>query len=187
MEPNNQPDSRPVEVRLERDPNVPEPVKYPWDYDPSLNGLGGWMLIVIIFRFLTILSGMLSIAGVLALDAFTLSLLPGYVTFCIIWSVLVEVIWSVVILIFIFQRAIAFRLLFVIQICLSLLVAFGTWIYAAGWGLEPEYRDIVFTIIGGVIWIVYLYKSNRVKNTFIYPNQYPEPDDAWYGNTERYE
>ena len=140
-------------------------LKYPIDYDPSLNGLRGWMIIVIIGRVLTIIMGINAIMDIRDIDVDPE--FSGFMSFLIIATVLIDILLSGVILIMIFQRNIAFRMLIVIQVCLTLIFIVGIWIYAGSWGITPAYEEIVSPIVGGAIWITYLYRSRRVRNTFI--------------------
>lgn len=138
----------------------------PYDYDVALEGLGGWMVLFIIGRFLTmlsIISNAIKITDLLGIDKqidvmlkFALAIAP------------IELILTILITYFIFKRNILFRKLFVIRIAISLVVTLGITIYGYVIFSVFDYH-IITNLIGAAIWISYLYVSKRVKNTFIYP------------------
>ena len=80
----------------------------------------------------------------------------------------IDVVVNIIILVFIFKRNILFRKIFVIYTAYVLVVVLAGIIF-----LKLAF-DIVnlqkfISFIGAAIWITYLYKSKRVKNTYIYP------------------
>ncbi len=152
--------------------NPPDPPEgyYPDDYDPALNGIGGWLVLVIIGRFLSIIMGIKSIADISKALGLEPSL-DGLLYLMIIVFAAVYIILSGVVLYFIFSRKIVFRILFVAQVAADLVLAVVFNAILANKGYDTSYTGFFQTIIGGAIWIAYLYKSKRVKNTYIYPYQ----------------
>lgn len=148
--------------------------KRPYDYDTSLNGLGGWMILIIIGRVITILLNIKEIADIVPY----LGLNPeADLFFYIIISIdiLLGIVLTGAMLFFIFKRNILFRKLMVIQIAVSLAITFIVCILFNSWA---ELSIDIFTgIVSGAIWITYLYRSVRVKNTFIYAHNHYEDDD----------
>ena len=139
----------------------------PADYEPSLCGLGGWMTVVIIFRLLTVTLALLYIPDYIAslgnsIDEYYFGIinLVAYIPF--------EVGIHIAILIYIFKRNIMFRKLFVIYVVVAFLLNFGgaLYLYIARDILSLQ---ILFGLFSNALWILYMYKSKRVKNTFIYP------------------
>ena len=139
----------------------------PWDYDPGLDGLKGWMVLVIIGRFVAIIAALISIPNMLEYYGY-LDWLDTFMTLSIAVLVPIDVIASIVILVFIFKENILFRKIFVIYTIYTLALTLAAMIYLKV-AYDTTYTNPIFTLIGSAIWITYLYKSKRVKNTFIYP------------------
>ncbi len=146
-------------------------INYPNDYDPSLNGIGGWLVLVIIGRIISIILG--------AKDFFDLTKLigqdpnfEGIIIFGIVMDITLVILLSAVILYFLFKRNILFRNLFVIQVSLGFLFNVFVLVYFSSLGVNLGAASLISPLISGVIWILYLYKSKRVKNTYIYPKIY---------------
>ena len=152
-------------------PNTPlTPNYYPDDYDPALNGVGGWLVLIIIGRILTIILGIKDIADLSALLGAVPSL-DGLINASIICDIANNIVLSIVILCMMFARKIVFRPLIVIQVVAAILFVIISNGIIGGQGYQTTYSGLVSPIIGGAIWIAYLYKSKRVKNTYIYPSQ----------------
>jgi hypothetical protein len=93
-------------------------------------------------------------------------------------DIIVGIAGSIVILIFMFSRNIAFRKLFVIQVCIILFLDIAMISYFSGLGYDLSSTlttDLIRSLVVGGIWILYLYKSKRVKNTYIYYKYYSIP------------
>jgi hypothetical protein len=152
--------------------------KYPPDYDPAFNEIGGWLILVIIGRILTIY------------DVFNLpSLLPyfGYETILDIYIIITacfaligELALSVFIIAFIFLRKIMFRKLYIIQCSLQIIFLLFTLFFFSVFRSDISWNIWVFAIGFGIILIPYLFLSKRVKNTYIYPDLFL-PYDGMYG------
>lgn len=147
--------------------------KYPFDYDPALNGLGGWMILVIIGRLLTFFTYGSAIADLTLFLGYSPEA-DVYIYIMIALCVLFGIVLTGFILFFIFKRNIIFRKLLVIQIAISLGTTFLICILFNAW--SEFTRDIFTGIVGGAIWITYLYRSVRVKNTFIYAHNHYEDE-----------
>ena len=147
----------------------PMPVpNHPYDYDPTLNGVGGWLVLVIIGRILTIIVGIRDIVDLSPVIG-TVPSLDYLWILAIILDITVYIILSIVILVFMFSRKIVFRLLFVIQVAVVFIFSLWANIAISSLGYDADPSNIFRSVIVGVVWIIYLYKSKRVKNTYIYP------------------
>lgn len=143
----------------------------PYDYNEELNGLGGWLIVFIIARFLTIINALIGIV-----DA---SDLIGYVPWVDTWlyiaiavTVIFDIGLSVAILFYIFKRNILFRILFIVQIS-STVLFIAIFSIALGYYFE-SILGTIGTAIGIAIWTAYVFKSVRVKNTFIFAHMSEE-------------
>lgn len=134
----------------------------PYDYDASLNGLGGWMVVFIIGHFLGILTIISSLAQLSNCRGFT-EQLDTLVNITIIIAI-IELILVIVALYYIFKRNILFRRVFVIRVVIDIISFFVVIMLD-----KLNSVDIISCIVSAVIWITYVYRSKRVKNTFIYP------------------
>jgi hypothetical protein len=153
----------------------PVSVNYPEDYDPSLNGIGGWLVLVIIGQIIRIILSIKDITDSVSL----FGVLPAFdviLYFGVAVDIIFGIVLPVIILILMFSRNITFRILFVIGVSVIFLFNIFVILYlqALGYNIFSEYAgSLIGSIAGGVIWILYLYKSERVKNTYIYPKTYP--------------
>lgn len=148
-----------------------KPAEYPADYNPCLNGIGGWLILIIIGRILSVILGIKDIADSSAAYGFS-PVFDTLLTVGIILDIVFSITASVVILILIFSRNILFRLLFVIQVVVMFIFNLIVIIYVNSLGYNFGSGMLIGSIIGGVIWILYVYRSARVKNTYIYPKLY---------------
>ena len=149
------------------------PAIYPDDYDTSLNGVGGWLALVVFSRFLSVISGILII--VKYTPYFGLSRQSDvYLGFLLGFYVIVYILGSVAILYMMFSRRIGFRKLFVIQCTVSICLYLLLFILYGNIGAVSLASEFVQLLVFSAIWITYLYKSKRVRNTYIYPFKYPE-------------
>ncbi len=142
-------------------------IHYPDDYNPSLNGISGWMVVVVIGRILTILIGAYgNINGLMTLASLHVS--DSFLSAMLFIDLLNTVGLSIVMLILIFRRNILFRTLFVVQLVVLIIETIIISLYASrAYNVSLDPSDYV-GLIGGVIWVIYLFVSKRVKNTFIY-------------------
>lgn len=124
-------------------------------------GLGGWFTLIIIGLFAISLSGIVSIFELFSIGFEKADpLLLTFYFFCI----LNDVALSAFILVFIFKHNIIFRMLFIIQTCVITLCFFIYFYIALAFGFKSELNFI--SILGRILWTVYLFRSERVKNTF---------------------
>lgn len=152
-------------------------VNIPGDYDPSLNGVGGFLVLVIIGRILTIITCIIDIPKCFSLLGLR-SDLDVFLYLGIAIDIIAGIAGSIVILVFMFTRNIAFRTLFLIQVCIILFIDIAMLSYFSGLGYDLSSTlttDLIRAIVVGGIWILYLYKSKRVKNTYIYYKYYSTP------------
>ena len=152
----------------------------PWDYDRDLNGIGGWMIIVIIGRFITIVMALVSIPQLMENYGY-FSWLDTFVNLSLTVLVPIDVVVNIIILVFIFKRNILFRKIFVVYTIFILAVTVAGMIFLK-LAFDTAYTQGLTSFIGAAIWITYLYKSKRVRNTFIYSHL----DFIWMVNKENY-
>jgi hypothetical protein len=153
---------------------------YPVDYDPSLIGIGGWLVLIILGQFLNII---LCIKNIIDSRSYIGKNAEFGLLFIVAIAVcILSVVLSAGILFFIFKTNITFRILFVIQGLLNLVFVIFIASYIDGLGYNNGYliSSIVGSLIGNVIWITYVFKSKRVKNTFIYSRIYKKPENEGY-------
>jgi hypothetical protein len=149
--------------------NIPErrTLYQPEDYDPTLNGIGGWLIVVIIGRILSIIVGIKDIGDVGAITV--PSAYQWLMDSCVAFDLIVNIAMSIVILVLMFTKKKSFRIIFVVQAVTSFLFLLFADIYLINQGIDTQVTNLANPIVGGLIWITYLYKSKRVRNTFIYP------------------
>ena len=116
-------------------------------------GLSGWFSLIVIGLFGTILLDIVTVVPLLPID---LSIVNMFFFVVFLISLLNEVVLSAVILILIFKRSIIFRVLFLIQTCIL-----GACI------LIIQDGSSLIQMLARILWTVYLFRSERVKNTFI--------------------
>ena len=177
--------------------DTPSKPLLPNDLYPHLNGLGGWFVFVIIGRFAAILIGITTIFRYASSYSLR-DVLGAYYDIVIAYSIIWLILLSAVVLYFIFKRNIIFRKLMLIQIAFDLIFAivsiFILQSILSSLGLDPGSVDygetqLVSSFIGACVWIAYLYRSKRVKTTFINAHKYPDafsPDNlTYYGLSKR--
>lgn len=136
----------------------------PQDYDRKLNGIAGALFIFIVFSFLIIFFSLTGIANHIAylkepqLRTYALLMLYFYIP--------AEVGLNIAMLVFIFKKNIVFRVLFIIYSAIVVVSMTAAFVYLLTYGIV--YTTAIFRFVVTAIWILYLYKSKRVKNTFIY-------------------
>lgn len=122
-------------------------------------GLGGWFAVIIIGLVGTVLFNVIGIFDVIPMIDW-----PHVQLFRVmLWLIclLNDIVLSLVILWFIHKRNIIFRTLYLIQTCLILflfLILLVCYLQA----VAP-----VYTLLARILWTVYLYRSQRVRNTFL--------------------
>jgi len=160
---------------LESDAN---PSVYPDDYDPNLNGIGGWMILIIIGRFASIIQTVLIVPRTLSLLGFQ-SEVDVLLTVLLAVIIPLTVVTEIIILVLIFKKKILFRKVMTIYIIVNMAILLALTIYRSI-ALDDFDGTIIVSFISAAIWITYLYKSKRVKNTYIYPSM----DFAQVDNSE---
>ncbi len=165
----------------------------PSDYDPSLNGFGGFFVFVIIGRFLTAITGVVLLMHYTSSDRYA-QILGAYYGIIIACLIGLSIVMSVVVLFFISKRNIIFRTLLVIQTAAtSVIDLIGIIVIAHYYNsmgddaifYQPVIRSgvthFLISVIISMLWLGYLYMSSRVKNTFIYCHKYENPgNNAWF-------
>lgn len=148
----------------------------PYDYDKSLNGFGGWMAVFIIGHFLSILA---IISGTVQLSDYRgfNEQIDTLINISIVLAI-VELILVIIVIYLIFKRNILFRKIFVIRVVVSIAFAVGLEIYIYTLFGTVDSTQILYSIVPAAIWVTYVYRSKRVKNTFIYPYCLYADDDA---------
>lgn len=132
---------------------------------PSVVGLGGWFVFIIIGEILAVISNVISIF-ILIPDIGVNSKFDMYVYFSI-GLVLISIFISAAILYLIYTRNIFFRILFIVQIAIGFTCFIASFIFHInGWDISQGSNS--YNITWPIIWVIYLYKSKRVKNTFIH-------------------
>lgn len=147
------------------------PVAYPKDYNPSLNGIDGWLIIFVIVQFVKCIIGFLviintapyiGVSGELNAYYFILFIVATYVMFF----------GSIAILFFTFSHNILFRKTFVIQNIVMIAFVLFAYIFVTNLDSTHTISNSGSSFISELIWGVYLYQSIRVRNTFIYAKKY---------------
>lgn len=131
------------------------PKQPPW-------GLGGWFTLVMIGLVGMIILGIMSVLEVVQIEYTQIN--PYFLVLFII-CILNEVCLSVAILFFIYKRNILFRLLFIVQTCVLIFCSFVDFYLSLSFGFQAEFS--LLSVLGRILWTVYLFRSERVKNTFI--------------------
>ena len=147
------------------------PNPYPADFDPSLNGIGGWLILFIIGQFANGLYGTVSFISIIPYLGSS-EQHNAFFAVSVAVGILVVFIGSIAILYCIFSRNILFRKLFIIQNVSSLVFMFFSYAYFTSFGFTYDVSGTSSSIISALIWLTYLYRSKRIRNTFIYSKQY---------------
>ena len=147
---------------------------------PKLTGLGGWLAIVVIGQIVGILRLLSAMAQYFAtLDHQVLAEFPA-----IIWgeaalnaAVLCLAIYTTILLL---RRSRPFPRFFTLQMIAIILMPFLDHLWAASmiwlWTGDPvsqlltldesETRQLIQAVVGAMVWIPYIRRSRRVRNTF---------------------
>lgn len=139
--------------------------QYPNDYDPSLNGLSGWLKLLIWGRYLGIAWTIKNILFFIS----KMSLYTKSTTYIIIASFAIfGILLPAVTLFYMLKRNIVFRKIYVYEAAIGIVVYVALTIYLSNKGISLDILWLIKAILPYAIWIPYLYKSKRVKNTYIY-------------------
>lgn len=137
----------------------------PKDYDRKLNKIEGVLFLFITFSILIIFFSLTGIANQIAylkepqLRTYAMLMLSFYIP--------AEVGLNIAMIVYMFKKNIVFRFLFVIYSAIVVVSMTAAFIYLLSYG--TIYTTAIFRFVITALWIVYLYTSKRVKNTFIYP------------------
>lgn len=139
----------------------------PKDYDKNLIGVSGFMFIFAVFCFYMTFNSLINIiyhVGYLSspdIMVYAILMLAVYLP--------ADIGLKIATIYYIFKKHIIFRKLYVINSILvvaSMMTAFAYFMITEG----LFYDTAIFQSALALLWIVYLYTSRRVKNTFIYPH-----------------
>jgi|GEM_PF-144568 len=133
----------------------------PQDFDMDLRGLYGWMRLITTILGLRLATGLA--LSIVVLAAFDLSSIGIYrMTQMLLFFIL-----SGVALFLIYKRNIKFRMIIVAELIIrATLIIVSISIHEA---TESWMAFIFLRPIFSILGIIYLYKSSRVRNTFVYP------------------
>ncbi len=131
------------------------PKQPPW-------GLGGWFTLVMIGLIGMIIIGIVSVIEVVQIEYIRIN--PYFLVLFII-CILNEVCLSAAILFLIYKRNKLFRLLFVVQTCVLIFCCFADSYLSLISGFQTDFSWL--SVLSRILWTVYLFRSERVKNTFI--------------------
>ena len=152
-------------------------IDYPKDYNPELNGINGWLLFVVLGEVLMIVSGINNILRYMRYFGISNR---ADIRLAIVFAVIaiVYIAGSMWIVILLYKRKILFRKLFVIQTIIILVFYMLALIFLDKLSDTGSLIEAANILIRGAIWVTYLYKSKRVRNTYIYPLKYPEKKES---------
>lgn len=170
-------------VRLYRAP-PPQWPRGPEGSEAAPKGLGGWLVLVGIGVSITPLSVALSLVRTgpsYAASTWARLTTPGEGAYNAIWApaLLFELVANVTLLVFgclqlwtFFRRKRLFPALFVVFVCARLVVSvvdtlFAQTIPAVADRAALNWEGSLRTLLYGVLWTAYMYRSRRVKNTFV--------------------
>ncbi|GEM_PF-5665819 len=119
------------------------------DYTSNKKGaMGGWLLLLLI----RIIGGVI-LASYSAFQLWSLrDMLSGSGVAALVY-IMLALFTMIMTIIRMFQRNKSFRIWFIISICLNILYSYST----------GSYRDMVSTLIMEGAWVIYLYRSKRVR------------------------
>jgi|GEM_PF-2934337 len=123
-----------------------------------LNGFSGWFIFVIIGLFANIILSANQFTDNFHMwryiDIGTAALLAA--------TYLNAIVFSLIILAYIFKRSILFRKLYLIQTCIAVVLGVIT-LFALNFNAVIQ---LVLGMVSRILWTLYLYRSKRVKETF---------------------
>ncbi len=156
------------------------------EINKELKGLGGWLILICLALIITPLHLMFSLfndfAPILLENYWEILTTPGTEAYHYLWGPLiiselitnsVLIVFSLYLLFLYFTKSYRFPKLMIIFYILNLFILVGDYIFA---NMIPEIandtnletvREILSTVAATLIWIPYLLKSKRVKNTFV--------------------
>lgn len=139
----------------------------PKGYDKNLLGVSGFFLVFVVFILFMTINSLISIVshvgylGSPDILVYAILMLAVYLP--------LDIGLKIAIIYYIFKKHIIFRKLYVINSILvvaSMMAAFAYFIIFKG----ERYDPAIFQTALAALWLIYLYTSKRVKNTFIYPH-----------------
>ncbi len=124
-------------------------------------GLGGWFTFIIIGLIVLIISGVVGLSQMLSYLVYY----PVYFIIFLSICIINELFLSAVLLFFIYKRNIIFRKLYVIQTCILIASLLFIFILSFLFSISTDFS--ILGILARILWTVYLFRSERVHNTFI--------------------
>ncbi len=153
--------------------------------DPELTGLGGWLVLIgigVCVSPLMVGSTMIRAKGAYSLTTWAALTTPSSATYNAWWAPalifellgnLTRLAWSVLLVVFFFQRRASFPILY-IALVVSTVLFFGCdhifyqMIPTVAEKTDAKYSGrVAGSVLGAIIWTLYMLKSQRVKNTFV--------------------
>lgn len=139
----------------------------PKGYDKNIIGISGFLFIFAVFCFYMTFNSLINIiyhVGYLSspdILVYAILMLAVYLP--------ADIGLKIAIIYYIFKKHIIFRKLYVINSILVVVSMMGAFVYFMV--MEGVFYDAaIFQSVLAAVWIIYLYTSKRVKNTFIYPH-----------------
>ena len=131
--------------------------------EKKLEGFGGWLLLLGLGIFLTVIFGFLDLLSQFESVGLNLSIIVKTVT-------LIMMVWLLVVMV---KRKKSFKkwflginVAFVIFTLIILVITYGSNFFISE-QVQVLYKQLIGSAIYIIIWSLYLWKSRRVENTFI--------------------
>lgn len=130
-------------------------------------GIDGWLILFLIGTILAIIRNIQYLIQMAShVDAFANGL--RYIYFIAVLVSIIIIVMELAIVILMFQKNILFRTLFIYLVAFNFLLCLALPLLISIIYTEPYEFDIwaLLSVAETAIWIIYLFRSDRVKNTF---------------------